>query len=200
MKFNKDFFDLKMKVTASICVLIIVAISFGTKITKPTPAIAQTNARVNHKEDNDEEKKSSSENRKSNSTSDEISNSTSDKIENRGSENSSVSSHLSKSDKSDTLNENESSSNGKYRDGTYEGEGKGFKSQIRVQVTVSSGEITDIKVLEGADDADYFNRAQSLLNDIIKNQSTDVNVVSGATFSSNGLIQAVNNALSNGGM
>lgn len=184
-----------MKVTACICVLIIVAISLGTDITKPSPVVAQTST-VSAKESNS--KNVSSDNHEENENQENSSQSAVQPKNN--SETSSNSPQSGTDNKTENTNENESSSGGKYKDGIYEGEGKGFKSQIKVQVTVSSGEISDIKVIESGDDPEYFNRVQSLLNDIIKNQSADVNVVSGATFSSNGLIQAVNNALLNGGM
>lgn len=86
-----------------------------------------------------------------------------------------------------------------YRDGTYIGTGSGFAGAITVQVTVSDGKISDISVLSASDDSPYLDNAISLLNNIIASNSTNVDTVSGATFSSVGLIEAVRNALANAG-
>lgn len=83
-----------------------------------------------------------------------------------------------------------------YQDGTYTGTGTGFRGDTNVQVTVKNGSITDITVLSYQDDYKYFSRAQSsVLSAIISSQSINVDTVSGATFSSRGLIEAVAKAL-----
>lgn len=84
-----------------------------------------------------------------------------------------------------------------YRDGVYTGTGAGFGGQMTVQVTVSGGKITDIQVLSSKDDSPYLQNACALLQNIIVSQSTNVDAVSGATYSSAGLIEAVRNALAN---
>ncbi|MFQ9434920.1 MAG: FMN-binding protein [Ruminococcus callidus] len=84
-----------------------------------------------------------------------------------------------------------------YRDGVYTGMGTGFGGQMTVQVTVSGGKITDIQVLSSKDDSPYLQNACALLQNIIASQSTNVDAVSGATYSSAGLIEAVRNALAN---
>lgn len=84
-----------------------------------------------------------------------------------------------------------------YRDGVYTGTGTGFGGQMTVQVTVSGGKITDIQVLSSKDDSPYLQNACALLQNIIVSQSTNVDAVSGATYSSAGLIEAVRNALAN---
>lgn len=63
-------------------------------------------------------------------------------------------------------------------------------------VTVENGEITDITVESYKDDQQFFSRAQSgVISAILQSQNTDVDAVSGATFSSNGIKEAVANAL-----
>ena len=84
-----------------------------------------------------------------------------------------------------------------YRDGVYTGTGTGFGGEMTVQVTVSGGRITDIQILSSKDDSPYLQNASALLQNIIAAQSTNVDAVSGATFSSAGLIEAVRNALAN---
>ena len=93
-----------------------------------------------------------------------------------------------------------SSVQGKYTDGTYTGSGQGYRGTTTVEVTVSGGNITDITVVSYADDDEFFNKAKStVLDEILSSQSTDVAAVSGATYSSNGLISAVADAFSSSG-
>ncbi len=81
-------------------------------------------------------------------------------------------------------------------DGTYEGTGNGFRGTTSVSVTVENGTITDITINSYADDAAYFTRAQdTVISEIISTQSLDVQAVSGATFSSNSIMDAVADAL-----
>lgn len=83
-----------------------------------------------------------------------------------------------------------------YKDGIYTGSGNGYRGATQVQVTVEQGRITDVTVLSYNDDRQYFSRAQSSLIDaILKAQSVEVSTVSGATFSSNGILEAVADAL-----
>lgn len=83
-----------------------------------------------------------------------------------------------------------------YVDGTYTGTGQGFRGEITVEVTVVGGSIQDITVTSQQEDAQFFNKAEStVIEEILSSQSVDVTPVSGATFSSNGIIEAVSNAL-----
>lgn len=85
---------------------------------------------------------------------------------------------------------------GTYKDGTFIGTGKGFRGTVKVAVTIKNNKIKKIKILSKKDDNAYFNRAKSgVISRIIKKQSTNVDTVSGATYSSNGIISAVRNAL-----
>ena len=83
-----------------------------------------------------------------------------------------------------------------YQDGTYYGTGTGFGGTLKVQVDISGGKIVSIKILENNDGSTYISKASSLINAIISSQSTNVDTVSGATYSSVGIIQAVRSALS----
>jgi polyferredoxin/uncharacterized protein with FMN-binding domain len=87
-------------------------------------------------------------------------------------------------------------SSGTYKDGTYTGTGTGFRGTTKVTVTVSGGKITDIEVVSYQDNDPYFSRAKStVISEILKDQTVKVSAVSGATFSSNGIMEAVANAL-----
>ena len=87
-----------------------------------------------------------------------------------------------------------------YKNGTYYGSGNGFAGEIKVKVVVKKGKIKEIKVIESNDGASYIASASALLKDIIKKQSTNVDTVSGATYSSVGLIEAVRDALKDAGL
>lgn len=83
-------------------------------------------------------------------------------------------------------------------DGEYIGSAKGFDGEITVKVKVEMGKIISIDVISvGDDDEMFFESAKSVIDVMLKNQSVDVDVVSGATFSSRGIIDATSNALSN---
>ena len=84
---------------------------------------------------------------------------------------------------------------GNYLDGTYEGVGIGFKGNIYVEVIIESGHISQITVTDHNDDRKWYNRAVSIIDDIIGEQSTEVELVSGATYSSSGIREAVIEAL-----
>lgn len=83
-----------------------------------------------------------------------------------------------------------------YKDGTYYGTGTGFGGTLKVQVDISGGKIAAIQILENNDGSEYISKASSIINTIISSQSTNVDTVSGATYSSVGIIQAVRDALS----
>ena len=89
---------------------------------------------------------------------------------------------------------------GGYKDGTYQGSGTGFGGTITVEVTISGGKIASITILSAAGEtASYFASAQGVISRIISGQTPNVDAVSGATYSSNGIIQAVQNALAKAG-
>lgn len=85
-----------------------------------------------------------------------------------------------------------------YTDGTYTGSGTGFRGgTTKVSVTISGGQITDIETVSTRDDSKYYARAySSITSQIISSQDSSVDAVSGATFSSKGIISAVEDALS----
>lgn len=85
----------------------------------------------------------------------------------------------------------------KYKDGTYDGEAKGFGGNIRVSLTVKNDIITEINVVSAdKEDSSYLASAKNIINTMLNKQSTDVDTVSGATFSSTGIKNAATIALS----
>ena len=83
-----------------------------------------------------------------------------------------------------------------YKDGTYTGEAEGYGGTIQVEVTLTGDEITSINVVSApGEDSAYLSQAESVIDSILSAQSTDVDTVSGATFSSTGILNAVDAAL-----
>lgn len=95
-----------------------------------------------------------------------------------------------------TSEENEEGSENYYKNGTFEGSGTGFGGTITVQVTLKDDTISDISVVSAAgEDSAYLSQAQNIISTVLDEQSTDVDTISGATFSSTGILEAVNDAL-----
>ena len=83
-----------------------------------------------------------------------------------------------------------------YKNGTYTGEGQGFGGTIQVEVTLENDTITDLQVVRApGEDSAYLSQGEGVISTILAAQSTDVDTISGATFSSTGIINAVNDAL-----
>ena len=82
-----------------------------------------------------------------------------------------------------------------YLDGLYTAEATGFEGQITVQVTVAEDKITDITILNAEDEEEYLSRAKQVIPAILEGQSPNVDAVSGATYSSTGILNAVKLAL-----
>ena len=87
-------------------------------------------------------------------------------------------------------------SKGNYSDGVYNGTADGYAKNLSVQVKISDGKISDIQVTSHNETPGFYEKAFELVPaEIIENQSTNVDTASGATYSSVGIINAVNNAL-----
>ncbi len=82
-----------------------------------------------------------------------------------------------------------------YLDGIYTAEAIGFEGRITVQVTVAEDQITDITILSAEDEEEYLSRAKQVTPAILEGQSPNVDAVSGATYSSTGILNAVKLAL-----
>lgn len=90
-------------------------------------------------------------------------------------------------------------------DGTYVGEYKGTKSQLRntkLEVLIAGGEISDVKIVKGAIDKDgkpvilkNGKSVQNIFDDVKKNRTLQVDVISGATVTCKAHLKALENAL-----
>lgn len=85
---------------------------------------------------------------------------------------------------------------GAFTDGVFTGSSNGYGGEITVQVTVENGQITDISILSAPGETDpYYSLARSLLDTVKQRQTWEVDTVSGATYSSRGILGAIRNAL-----
>ena len=85
---------------------------------------------------------------------------------------------------------------GTYKDGTYTGSSQGFGGEIKVKVTVSGKKISAIDIIEaGGEDEAYLSMAEDIVKTILDKQTTEVDTISGATYSSTGIKNAVGQAL-----
>ncbi len=83
-----------------------------------------------------------------------------------------------------------------WKDGNYTGSGTGYGGTIRVCVSIKKGKIADIRVLShDRETPAYFAKASTLTKSIVSAQSLEINAVSGATYSSGGILEAVADAL-----
>jgi uncharacterized protein with FMN-binding domain len=81
-----------------------------------------------------------------------------------------------------------------YKDGTYTGQGTSRRGGVSVSVTVQSGAITNVQITSVS--TQYpVSRIASLPGVVVKQQTANVNVISGATYSSQAFTQAVQQAL-----
>ena len=85
---------------------------------------------------------------------------------------------------------------GPYTDGVYTGTGTGFGGDIVLEFTIEGGYIADIREVshDGEDEA-FYEQARTILSDIFYDGTEGVDTVTGATFSSSGILAAAEDAL-----
>ena len=83
-----------------------------------------------------------------------------------------------------------------YTDGTYQASARGYGGDITIELTIEKGVMMNLNILSApAEDGAYLQMASSIIKDILKNQSADVDTISGATYSSTGIRAATAKAL-----
>lgn len=176
--FKKKYCVKKFIISFGIAVALVIGINIGSKFEKfdarapiKDNTIAKELPKINLNGTSGNSKKSSSFNDSNNST---------------------ISENKSHDDKKQ---ESKKDTDSKFKDGTHTGKAKGYNGDITVNVDVKDGKIISINITNTNDDAEYLNKAKSVIQAIISSQSTDVDTVSGATYSSGGIIDAVNNAI-----
>lgn len=84
----------------------------------------------------------------------------------------------------------------KYKDGKFSGSAYGYDGNIYVTITINDDKITNIEATSDESDPWYFESCvQNVTSQIISSQSTNVDATSGATYSSEGIMAAVEQAL-----
>ena len=80
----------------------------------------------------------------------------------------------------------------------YSGSGTGYAGQVTVEVIISDGEMVAINVVESSDTPGLSDSAfDEIIAAVLANQSVEgVDMIAGATGSSEGILEAINNALS----
>ena len=87
-----------------------------------------------------------------------------------------------------------------FKEGTYVGEAKGYRGEVKVEVKTSKNKIEEVKVIKNTDTPIISEAAaKKIPEQIVKYQSLRVDGVSGATGTSRALTSAVRNALKNSG-
>lgn len=87
-----------------------------------------------------------------------------------------------------------------FADGTFTGEGAGKGGMIQVEVTVENNELTAINVVSHGETPGFADALDTVGAAMIAQNKVDVDGVTGATLSSNGLKAAVTAALAAGGI
>jgi uncharacterized protein with FMN-binding domain len=85
-----------------------------------------------------------------------------------------------------------------FKDGIYNGEADGYRPGLKVSVEIANNIITSIEIIEHNEiNSRFYQKAMdSIPQSILDNQSSEVDATSGATFTSIGIMNAVNDALS----
>ena len=85
---------------------------------------------------------------------------------------------------------------GVYQDGTYTGSAEGYGGTVTMEVVIKDGKIDQINpVSHDGEDKAYWDMAVAVIPQIVESQGAQADAVSGATFSSSGIINAVIAAL-----
>lgn len=86
--------------------------------------------------------------------------------------------------------------NAVYGDGTFYGTGEGYGGSIQMKVVIAKGKMTKISVVSAEEETpEYLAKAKALIPTMLKKQTSNVDVISGATYSSNGIMEGVSKAL-----
>lgn len=82
-----------------------------------------------------------------------------------------------------------------YKDGTYTGNGAGYGGKVVMEVDIQGGKITGIRLGDNKEDKPYVDKAIVILDDMLEQQTYDVDTISGATSTSEAMITGVRRAL-----
>ena len=103
---------------------------------------------------------------------------------------------IAKAKKAQAEQRKEMGASSPYNDGEYEGSAEGYGGQVVMKVVIEDGIITNVEALShSGEDPSYWDMAKGIASDIVDAQSTEVDTVSGATYTSNGIINATTKGL-----
>lgn len=81
-------------------------------------------------------------------------------------------------------------------DGTFVGTAQGYSGSISMRVVVEDGYIARVEVADaGSEDTAFLNMCNDLPARVVREQTTSIDTVSGATFTSGGILDATAKAL-----
>ncbi len=81
-------------------------------------------------------------------------------------------------------------------DGTFTGSAEGFGGTVEMSVTIEDGYITSVDIVDASSEDDaWLEMAGVLVDRIVQEQTTSIDVVSGATYTSAGILNATTEAL-----
>ncbi len=84
-----------------------------------------------------------------------------------------------------------------YTDGVYEGSGEGYAGSITIEVTINGGAITNIEIVMSTETESIGGAAYGeLIGQALVAQNAEIDLVSGATVTAQGFIEALEDALS----
>ncbi|MGL5956256.1 MAG: FMN-binding protein, partial [Brevinema sp.] len=84
--------------------------------------------------------------------------------------------------------------------GSFEGSGEGRNGTITTRVTISEGKISDIVVIESQESPEYFEPIfNQIVATMIAHNNINIEAISGATLSSEGVVNSVKEALKQSG-
>ncbi len=96
------------------------------------------------------------------------------------------------------ININDINISSDYKDGVYKGTGYGYGPDLKVLVSIKDGVIDEISIVSHNEVGEKFYKPafDYIPKKIIDKQTYDIDAVSGSTYSSKGIIEAVEDALS----
>lgn len=81
-------------------------------------------------------------------------------------------------------------------DGAFEGSAKGYGGQVKMRVIIDNGYIDKVEIVDASsEDEAWLDMCADLPAKIVKEQTTSIDVVSGATYTSAGMLNGVTEAL-----
>jgi uncharacterized protein with FMN-binding domain len=82
-----------------------------------------------------------------------------------------------------------------YPDGIYYGTGTGYAGDLTLGIAISNKTLKAAVITKTKDDDSFLTKAKTILEKAVVTQNIELDAVSGATYSSNGILEALGNAM-----